>query len=57
MIAAGDLAQCGRYWPEERSAKVIAENPWNVTMLGDGAYDSATLQEYIDCYGRYSATQ
>ena len=50
MIAAGDLAQCGRYWPRE-VAKVIAKIPGTFAMLGDGAYDSATLQEYIDCYG------
>jgi len=58
LIAAGDIAECGGDGAE-RTAKLLDRLEGTIAPLGDNAYESGTLDEYLDCYdpswGRHRA--
>ena len=58
LIAAGDIAECGGSGAE-RTAKLLDRLEGTIAALGDNAYESGTLHEYLDCYdptwGRHRA--
>jgi hypothetical protein len=58
LIAAGDIAEC-KGNGAERTAKLLDRLEGTIAALGDNAYESGTLDEYLDCYaptwGRHRA--
>lgn len=50
IIAAGDISKCGLPG-DSQTAALVQGISGTVLALGDNAYDTGTLQEYIDCYG------
>jgi hypothetical protein len=54
LVAAGDIAQCGRSGPSrtgaEETARLIDRIPGTVVALGDFAYPNGTEREFRDCY-------
>jgi hypothetical protein len=49
LIAVGDLAQCGSWWPGQ-VAKVIAANQGTFLALGDLVYPTGTIDSFRNCY-------
>lgn len=58
LLAAGDIANCGRNG-DEQTAALLDTLPGTVITLGDNAYQDGTLSEYQSCYeptwGRHKA--
>ncbi len=58
LVSAGDIADCGVSTDEE-TALLLDNIPGTVVALGDIVYESATTQEFNDCYepnwGRHKA--
>ena len=50
LLAAGDIANCGRS-TDEQTAALLDTLPGIVITLGDNAYQDGTLSEYQNCYG------
>ena len=48
ILAAGDIADCNT--PHEATADLLDSLEGVVLTLGDNAYESGTLQEFLDCY-------
>ena len=53
FVGAGDIAQCTTGGQHEETARLLDSIPGTVFALGDNAYQSGTLQEYNECYGRF----
>jgi alkaline phosphatase len=51
LLAAGDVASCLKPGDEATAALLAKEPDAAVAMLGDGAYPSADLYNYTQCYG------
>jgi hypothetical protein len=51
FVGAGDVGVCDSDW-DSKTGALIEPIPGTVFMLGDGAYDNGTVQEFADCYGR-----
>lgn len=58
LLAAGDIADCSDDGAE-RTAKLLDRLDGTIAALGDNAYESGTLDEYLECYdptwGRHRA--
>lgn len=51
VLAAGDIAYCGRTGDEQTAAILDANPVGTVLALGDLAYEDGTAQQFADCYG------
>ncbi|MBA2616006.1 MAG: hypothetical protein H0U90_09605 [Actinobacteria bacterium] len=51
LLAAGDIADCGRTQDEATAALLDAYPAATVATLGDNVYENGTAQEFSDCYG------
>jgi hypothetical protein len=49
LIAAGDVASC-QSDGDERTARLLAQLPGTVAVLGDAVYERGTDAEFRDCY-------
>lgn len=49
LLAAGDIADCDDN-AAERTARLLDRLDGTIAALGDNAYESGTLDEYMECY-------